>query len=148
MSYVNTSSALTDMTTSTAKVQAENNAKKTGNSDLDQNAFLQLLMAQMKNQDPMKPMDSSQMLSQQAQFTQISELQKLNKSVAGSNQMMQASSLIGKQVSLTDPDNDEHIISGKVSEAKINAKGATVLVNGQEFPLENILSIKEAVPAT
>jgi flagellar hook assembly protein FlgD len=37
---------------------------------------------QMKNQDPMKPMDSSQMLSQQAQFTQISELQKLNKSFA------------------------------------------------------------------
>jgi flagellar basal-body rod modification protein FlgD len=144
MSYINTSDALIDIANSTTKVRAEKAAQSAGKSDLDQDAFLQLLMAQMKSQDPLNPMDSSQFLSQQAQFTQISELQKLNKSVSSSNQMIQASSLIGKQVGLTDPNNPDNIISGTVSEAKINSKGASVLVNGNEYPLDSILSVKEA----
>ena len=144
MSYINTSDALVDITNSTTKVRAEKAAQSTGKSDLDQDAFLQLLMAQMKNQDPLKPMDSSQFLSQQAQFTQISELQKLNKSVSSSNQMIQASSLIGKQVGLTDPNNPDNIISGVVSEAVVDSKGANVVINGNTYPLTNVLSIKEA----
>jgi len=144
MSNINTSSALIDITNNTTRVQAEKAAKTTGSSELGQDAFLQLLMAQMKNQDPLNPTDSSQFMSQQAQFTQISELQKLNKSLASSNQIMQASSLIGKNVNLIDPNNTENTISGTVSEAKINPKGASVIVNGNEYPLDNILSVKEA----
>ena len=144
MTSINAANTLMDITNSTAKVQAEKNAKTAGSSDMGQDAFLQLLMAQLKNQDPLNPTDSNQFMSQQAQFTQISELQKLNKSMASSNQIMQASSLIGKEVSLPDPDDSEKTVSGKVSEAKINAKGATVVVNGKEYPLDSVLSVKEA----
>jgi len=144
MTSINAANTLMDITNSTAKVQAEKNAKTAGSSDMGQDAFLQLLMAQLKNQDPLNPTDSNQFMSQQAQFTQISELQKLNKSMASSNQIMQASSLIGKEVSLPDPDDYEKTVSGKVSEAKINAKGATVVVNGKEYPLDSVLSVKEA----
>lgn len=144
MTSINAANTLMDITNSTAKVQAEKNAKTAGSSDMGQDAFLQLLMAQLKNQDPLNPTDSNQFMSQQAQFTQISELQKLNKSMASSNQIMQASSLIGKEVSLPDPDDFEKTVSGKVSEAKINAKGATVVVNGKEYPLDSVLSVKEA----
>jgi len=144
MSYINTSSALVDITNNTTKVQAEKSAKTTGTSELGQDAFLQLLMAQMKNQDPLNPTDSSQFMSQQAQFTQISELQKLNKSLASSNQIMQASSLIGKNVSLINPNDSENTISGTVSEAKINSTGASVVVNGNEYSINSILSVKEA----
>ncbi|OGH94729.1 MAG: hypothetical protein A2039_01405 [Candidatus Melainabacteria bacterium GWA2_34_9] len=144
MGYINTSSALVDITNNTTKVQAEKSAKTTGTSELGQDAFLQLLMAQMKNQDPLNPTDSSQFMSQQAQFTQISELQKLNKSLASSNQIMQASSLIGKNVSLIDPNDAEKTILGTVSEAKINSTGASVIVNGNEYSINSILSVKEA----
>ena len=144
MSYINTSSALVDITNNTTKVQAEKASKTTGTSELGQDAFLQLLMAQMKKQDPLNPTDSSQFMSQQAQFTQISELQKRNKSLASSNQIMQASSLIGKNVSLSDPNNTENTISGTVSEAKINSNGASVVVNGNEYSINSILSVKEA----
>ena len=144
MTSINAANTLMDITNSTAKLQAEKNAKTAGSSDMGQDAFLQLLMAQLKNQDPLNPTDSNQFMSQQAQFTQISELQKLNKSMASSNQIMQASSLIGKEVSLPDPDDSEKTVSGKVSEAKINAKGATVVVNGKEYPLDSVLSVKEA----
>lgn len=143
-SAIDITNSLTTLQNNTAAVQAQQNAKTAGSSDMGQDAFLQLLMAQLKNQDPLNPTDSNQFMSQQAQFTQISELQKLNKSVASSNQMMQASTLIGKDVSLTDPNDATKTISGTVSEAKINSSGASVVVNGNEYPLNNILSVKEA----
>ena len=143
-SSIDINSSLTTLQSNTAVVQAAKNAKTAGSSDMGQDAFLQLLMAQLKNQDPLNPTDSNQFMSQQAQFTQISELQKLNKSVASSNQMMQASTLIGKDVSLTDPNDATKTISGTVSEAKISSSGASVVVNGNEYPLNNILSVKEA----
>ena len=114
-SSIDINSSLTTLQSNTAVVQAAKNAKTAGSSDMGQDAFLQLLMAQLKNQDPLNPTDSNQFMSQQAQFTQISELQKLNKSVASSNQMMQASTLIGKDVSLTDPNDATKTISGTVS---------------------------------
>ncbi|MEI8389228.1 MAG: flagellar hook capping FlgD N-terminal domain-containing protein [bacterium] len=143
-SAIDITNSLTTLQNNTAAVQAQKNAKTAGSSDMGQDAFLQLLMAQLKNQDPLNPTDSNQFMSQQAQFTQISELQKLNKSVTSSNQMMQASTLIGKDVSLTDPNDTKKTISGTVSEAKINSSGASVVVNGNEYPLNNILSVKEA----
>jgi len=144
MSSINTSSSLTDIQNSTAKVQAEKNKKTAGSSELGQDAFLQLLMAQLKNQDPLNPTDSNEFMSQQAQFTQISELQKLNKSVSNGNQMMQASSLIGKNVTLTDPDNEANTISGIVKEAKISSTGASLIIGDKEIPLDNVISVKEA----
>jgi len=143
-SVTDISNTLTSIQNNTTKVQAEKSAQTTGSSELSQDAFLMLLMAQMKNQDPLNPTDSSQFMSQQAAITQVSELQKLNKTLASSNQIMQASSLIGKEVSLINPNDSESTISGTVSEAKINSKGASVVVDGQEYPLENILSVKEA----
>lgn len=140
MGIVNT----VDFLNSTAKVQAEQAKNRTGGADLDQNAFLQLLMAQMKNQDPLNPTDSGEFLSQQAQFTQISELQQLNRTMSSSNEMMQASSLIGKDVQMEDPDNPLNLLSGVVSEAKINLTGASIVVDGVSYPLSSVISIKEA----
>lgn len=136
--------SITNIQNQTAIEQSKAKAQTGGSTELDNNAFLQLLMAQMKSQDPLNPMDSSQFLSQSAQFTQIQELQKLNKSVSSSNGIMQASSLIGKNVSLSDPNNSKHTISGIVNEARVDSAGASVVINGQPYPLNNLISIKEA----
>jgi len=144
MSSISATNSLLDIQNGTAKVQAEKNKQSAGSSELGQDAFLQLLMAQLKNQDPLNPTDSSQFMSQQAQFTQISELQKLNKSVTNGNQMMQASSLIGKNVTVTDPDHSDKTISGVVNEAKMNSTGATLMIGTKEIPLDNVISVKEA----
>lgn len=72
--------------------------------DLGQNDFLTLMMTQLKAQDPMKPMDSSQFLAQLAQFSTVSGIESLNKSfgtLAGSltsGQTLQASQLVGREV--------------------------------------------------
>jgi len=134
------SNTLRSMEINTAQTQSEA-TKTTGSSDLDQNAFLQLLMAQMKYQDPMNPTDSSQFMSQQAQFTQIGELQKLNSNLSSSNQMMQSSALIGKEVALTDPDDSKKTITGIVDAAVMDSSGAGLVINGKTYPMENVLLI-------
>ncbi len=77
---------------------------------LGKDAFMKLLIEQMKNQDPMNPMDGSQMASQLAQFSSVEQLSNINttltSSVAANYQMAQsinnnmAPSLIGKQVKI------------------------------------------------
>ena len=68
--------------------------------------FLQLLVTQLKNQDPLNPTDNAQMTSQMAQISTVSGIEKLNVTVAGLNtqfvqmQMMQGASLVGKDVIL------------------------------------------------
>lgn len=142
---MSTIDTITQMSNQTTKVQAEN--VKTGTTELGQDDFLQLLMTQLKYQDPMNPLSNEDFIAQQAQFTQISELQKLNSAINSSNQMMQASSLIGKTVSLINPDNPTETIEGKVKEARFNEKGASILINGKEYPMESITSIKEGTTA-
>jgi flagellar basal-body rod modification protein FlgD len=74
------------------------------NSDLGQDAFMKLIITQLQNQDPLKPMDNTQFLSQLAQFKSVTGLEDLRKSVESmatslqSNQALQASSLVGRWV--------------------------------------------------
>ena len=68
--------------------------------------FLKLLVTQLKNQDPMNPMDNAQMTSQMAQISTVSGIEKLNTTVEGLNgqfvqmQALQGASLVGKDVLL------------------------------------------------
>ncbi|WEN14627.1 flagellar hook capping FlgD N-terminal domain-containing protein [Rhodanobacter sp. AS-Z3] len=77
---------------------------KEANKTMNQADFLSLLVQQMRNQDPTKPTDSSQMVSQLAQINQVSATQALqtsfdalSKSMQG-NQLLQASSMVGRSV--------------------------------------------------
>ncbi len=73
-------------------------------SELGQEDFLNLMTAQLRNQDPMKPMADGQFLTQIAQFSQASGIKDLQDSFASlsssltSSQALQASSLVGRQV--------------------------------------------------
>ena len=68
--------------------------------------FLKLLVAQMKNQDPLNPLDNAQVTSQMAQISTVSGIEKLNKSVESMNsnfsqmQSMQGAALVGHDVLL------------------------------------------------
>ncbi|KAF1048034.1 MAG: Basal-body rod modification protein FlgD [Herbaspirillum frisingense] len=75
-----------------------------------QNRFLTLLIAQMKNQDPSKPMDNSQLTTQMAQLSTVSGISQLNGSLAklmgnlNSSQALSSANMIGRSV-LTPGDN-------------------------------------------
>ena len=52
--------------------------KATDSSELGKDAFMQLLVAQIKNQDPLNPTDSSESIAQMAQFSSLEQMQNLN----------------------------------------------------------------------
>jgi flagellar basal-body rod modification protein FlgD len=77
------------------------------NTQLDSDAFLKLLVAQLKYQDPSKPTDSNEMMAQSAQFTMVQRLEDMAKATAstlGIEQGMAASNLVGKSISWLDTD--------------------------------------------
>ena len=77
-------------------------ADNSTSNQLNENTFLTLLVAQLKYQDPMNPADSTQFLTQTAQFTQVETLQKMETEQAATqsaNQVLAASSMIGRPVS-------------------------------------------------
>lgn len=75
-----------------------------GNDEMGEDAFLKLVIAQLENQDPLKPMENGAFLSQLAQFKSVSGIDELKNTVADlagtfqSNQALQASSLVGRWV--------------------------------------------------
>lgn len=139
---------LINMQSNTAINKAQQQAKNGPSQELDGDAFLMLMMEQLKNQDPMNPMDNSEMLAQQAQFTQLQELQKLNDSINTNNMIQQANSLVGKTVQIVDPNNTSRLITGIVTSANFTNGSATITVNGKEYPLGLVASITDGAQAT
>ena len=102
----------TTNTTSTAGTTSGNQLAITSGNDL-QNTFMQLLVAQLKNQDPLNPMDNSQMTSQLAQINTVNGIQQLNTTMSSmltQNATTQASSMIGRTVQV--PTNNLTLASG------------------------------------
>ena len=75
--------------------------KKNGN-ELGQAAFLELMITQMNNQNPLSPQDNSEFVAQLAQFSSVEGLERLNTSFNNfaSNNALQASSLVGRSVTV------------------------------------------------
>ncbi|MBW7469585.1 flagellar hook assembly protein FlgD [Marinobacter sp. F4218] len=75
-----------------------------GNSELGRNEFMELMLAQLKNQNPLEPQDNGEFISQLAQFSSLEEMQKLSGTVDDvvgqfrSTQALQASAMVGKTV--------------------------------------------------
>ncbi len=103
-------------------------------SSLDYDAFLQLLIAQMKNQDPTNPMDPTDQMAQLATFSQVEQSIKANAKLDAlltSSALSQADGIIGRIVTSADG-----AVSGEAVAFTVGTDGAVaVLENGTEVPL-------------
>ena len=126
-------------------------ASSTGKSaTADKDMFLQLLVAQMRYQDPMNPTDSSQFLAQSAQFTALEKMQDVADKTA---QLFQAqvsfgaSGFIGKTVTWNDSD-------GKTQTASVHGvtfgKDGPMLDVGATDPISisAVLSVTDGTAST
>jgi flagellar basal-body rod modification protein FlgD len=94
-------------------------------ASLNYDNFIQLLIAQMKNQDPTDPMDASEQVAQLATFSQVEQSVKMNsnlQSMIQANSFSQASDLVGKYVTSADDK-----ISGKVKEVEVYSDGLVAI---------------------
>jgi flagellar basal-body rod modification protein FlgD len=106
---------------------------------LTQNDFLQLLVAQMQNQDPLNPQSDTQMAAQMAQFTSLTQSSAMSSSLS----MLQANSLIGSTVSLQiDP---KTTASGVVQGVILNGGTPQIIVNGSTYDLSQVTSVTPTV---
>jgi flagellar basal-body rod modification protein FlgD len=99
-------------------------------ASVDYDAFLQLLIAQMKNQDPTNPMDSSQYMSQFAQFSSVEQSIQTNTkldSLLSSFSLSQADGLIGHTAQFTSDDGQS--TSAKITAVSIVQGGAVATLD-------------------
>lgn len=87
-----------------AQYRAQQSSSGNGNSELGRGEFMELMLAQLKNQNPLEPQDNGEFIAQLAQFSSLEEMQKLSGTVddvAGqfrSTQALQASAMVGRSV--------------------------------------------------
>ncbi len=114
----------------------------TGTTNLGKDAFLQLLVAEMQNQDPLEPSTNTEWISQLATFSQLEELQGLSSTTENS----QIFSLIGKNVVLTTKDASGNAVykSGVVDYVTFNGGETKFSVNGNLYGMENLYSVQDS----
>lgn len=114
---------------------------------LGKDAFLKLLVAQLRYQDPTKPTDSSTFMSQTAQFTQVEKLDEIAKSTTAmlaAQSMSAVGSLVGRTVTYTGPDGRS--VSGPVTSVGFSAAGPMLRVGqqGVEIPVGAVTEIRSS----
>ena len=120
----------------------ESTKKETkGTSELGKDAFLQLLVAQMKYQDPLNPTSDTQYIAQLAQFSQLEQLQNLS----ATNENSQMLSLVGKEVcvSVENADGTESYKNGKVSGVTLSGGKAYLEVDGAIYESDKLVQVYE-----
>jgi flagellar basal-body rod modification protein FlgD len=110
---------------------------------VDYDSFLKLLIAQMKNQDPTQPMDSTQYVAQLATFSQVEQTVQSNaklEQILQSSALSQADSIIGRAITSADGNT-----SGTVAEVRLASNGLiAVLANGAEVMVGPGVTVKPA----
>lgn len=111
----------------------------TGTSALDKNAFLQLLVTQMKYQDPLNPSTDTQFVQQLATFTQLEQMSNLNQTTSNN----QAFGLVGMEVEVTTKDaaGKETTKAGSVDFIVMNKGVAKLSVNGSLYTLDQVTAV-------
>ncbi|MBN9221198.1 MAG: flagellar hook assembly protein FlgD [Mesorhizobium sp.] len=131
-----------DMTT-TIPVGANSTTTSTSKTAVDYQSFLKLLIAEMKNQDPTKPMDSTQYVAQLATFSQVEQSVQTNTKlgqIMQSSALSQADALIGRNITSADGKT-----SGTVASVTLGSNGLiAVLQDGTTVPVGSGVSIKPA----
>src|ERR671931_2268602 len=113
-----------------------------GNNQLDNQAFLKLMVAQLKYQDPMNPADGTEFMAQTAQYTMVEKLNELSKQMTeslASEKQTAAAGMIGRWVSATDTSGAA--VTGTVTGVRLSAGGPVLTLGDTEVPLSAVKEV-------
>ena len=123
----------------------ENRAPETttrSNDELDKNAFLMLLITQMKYQDPLNPVEDKEFIAQMAQFSALEQMQNLNQTMSNS----QSYSMIGKYIAAhlyNDQTGEYTDVMGRVDSVVLRNKQPFLVVGNSEVPMRDVTNVVE-----
>lgn len=132
--------AATDTYAGSSKLRQSANAA----SSMGMQDFLQLLVAQLSNQNVMDPMDNTDFVAQMAQFSMLNAMQTLSEV----GNMQYATSLIGKNVTVASYDSTGKYFQdeGVVERVNLFNDDPTIVVNGEEYQLASVMRIVNELP--
>lgn len=153
------SNAITAMQNQTAYKQS--NSERTTGMKNDSNMFLNLMLAQLKSQDPTEPTDNTEWLSQLAQYSSLEQMTQMNSGLENcakyisalyndmsyNSEITQTLSMIGKDVTLQIPDEKDSSktteVSGTVTEASFKDGSGKIKIDGKYYSIAYVTSIRE-----
>lgn len=154
-------STITSSLIPTAAVQTQQSTSANAFSSLTPQDFVQMMVTQLENQDPLNPTNSQDILSQMSEIGQLQSSTQLQTTLSGlalQNQIGAASSLIGKSIQGIDANNNQ--VSGTVtgvtisqipaSQSPTGVATTSVTLNldsGSTLPLQNVTAIAPAATA-
>jgi flagellar basal-body rod modification protein FlgD len=118
-----------------------------GKAELGKDAFLNLLVAQLKYQDPSNPTDSSQFMQQTATFTMVEKLEEMAKaqtSMVNAQNLASATSLVGREISWTEGTATK---TGVVTAVQMNNGTAQLAVGDLTVDLSKVTKVTPAPAA-
>ncbi|MBO5474185.1 MAG: flagellar hook capping protein [Lachnospiraceae bacterium] len=120
---------------------ANKDSVKKDNSTLDKDAFLQLLVAQMKYQDPLEPTSNTEYISQYATFSELEQMQNMSASL----ELSRASALVGETVLLKVTDSSGHTttVQGNVDYVVYENSKAYLSVNGELYSMDDLDTVAD-----
>ncbi|HAQ52582.1 MAG TPA: flagellar hook capping protein [Lachnospiraceae bacterium] len=121
--------------------QLANNKKEETKNNFDKDMFLQLLVAEMKYQDPLEPTTNTEYVSELANFSQIEATQNVQSKM----DEMTASNYVGKYVIIntTDSQGNQQYVSGKVDFLEKKDDGYYVSVNDGLYNIDKIETVAD-----
>lgn len=130
--------ALTSTTSAT-----NSTTRATGSSTLGKDDFLKVLITQLRNQDPMQPLQDKDFIAQMAQFSSVEQLMDLSANMGKLSQNLGlASNMIGKNIEWTETSGKDTVLkSGLVSSIVVRGGIQYAIVDDQAISLDQVLSI-------
>ncbi len=122
------------------KTEDQKAASKTTPNGYDKDAFMQILVAQMKYQDPMEPTSNTEYISQYATFTQVEQLSNM----ANAMSLSRASEMVGKTVTITQTNAENGTtseIQGVVDYVTYSGNKAYLNINGTAYDIDNVSQV-------
>ena len=116
---------------------------------LGQNEFLKLLVTQMRNQDPMKPVSDTEFIAQMAQFSSLEQTKTMSADITKlrqGNDFLQATNLLGKEVRLNL--GDMAFTKGIVTDLNVKDGEARIIVGEKTYTLDQVNSVSAEDPET
>ena len=123
-------------------VSSLNKNAKTSNSSLDKDAFLQLLVAQMKYQDPLEPTSNTEYISQLATFSELEEMQNLTSGMT----LQRASGLVGQYVfmKVTDSSGNTSFPEGTVDYVVYENNKAYLSIGDNLYSIDDLDTVADS----